>query len=113
MSGGFWRFVFAVARRRDLRREGRRSPGPNGSIRNKEEYSHDANAGLKIPLDFCGERFLLFLSYLPLGFSAFTVLIPLAEWCLASSTSVLEVVSGVHLFMHRLQFGGRACNCRL
>ncbi|KAI6673361.1 hypothetical protein NL676_001267 [Syzygium grande] len=60
----------------------RRPLGPNGSIRNKEEYSHGANAGLKIALDFCGERSLLFLSYLPLGFSAFAVLIPLAEWCL-------------------------------
>lgn len=29
--------------------------GPNGSIRNQEEYSHGANNGLKIALDFCGE----------------------------------------------------------
>lgn len=29
--------------------------GPNGSIRNPEEYSHGANNGLKIALDFCGE----------------------------------------------------------
>ncbi|XP_031130785.1 L-ascorbate peroxidase 3 [Ipomoea triloba] len=27
--------------------------GPNGSIRNEEEYSHGANNGLKIALDFC------------------------------------------------------------
>lgn len=27
--------------------------GPNGSIRNEEEYSHGANSGLKIALDFC------------------------------------------------------------
>ncbi|KAK3412688.1 L-ascorbate peroxidase 3 [Eucalyptus grandis] len=27
--------------------------GPTGSIRNEEEYSHGANAGLKIALDFC------------------------------------------------------------
>ncbi|CAM8935388.1 unnamed protein product [Rhodiola kirilowii] len=29
--------------------------GPNGSIRNEEEYSHGANNGLKIALDFCEE----------------------------------------------------------
>ena len=29
--------------------------GPNGSIRNQEEYSHGANNGLKIALDFCEE----------------------------------------------------------
>ncbi|KAL0334584.1 UNVERIFIED_CONTAM: L-ascorbate peroxidase 3 [Sesamum radiatum] len=28
--------------------------GPNGSIRNEEEYTHGANSGLKIALDFCG-----------------------------------------------------------
>ncbi|OWM80411.1 hypothetical protein CDL15_Pgr019691 [Punica granatum] len=27
--------------------------GPNGSIRNEEEYNHGANAGLKIALEFC------------------------------------------------------------
>ncbi|EYU37947.1 hypothetical protein ABFS82_02G008800 [Erythranthe guttata] len=27
--------------------------GPNGSIRNEEEYTHGANSGLKIALDFC------------------------------------------------------------
>ncbi|EPS74288.1 peroxisomal ascorbate peroxidase, partial [Genlisea aurea] len=27
--------------------------GPNGSIRNEEEYGHEANNGLKIALDFC------------------------------------------------------------
>ncbi|KAH7440083.1 hypothetical protein KP509_04G090500 [Ceratopteris richardii] len=27
--------------------------GPNGSIRSEQEYSHGANAGLKIALDFC------------------------------------------------------------
>ncbi|CAA2987427.1 L-ascorbate peroxidase 3, peroxisomal [Olea europaea subsp. europaea] len=27
--------------------------GPNGSIRNEEEYTHSANSGLKIALDFC------------------------------------------------------------
>ncbi|KAE8672874.1 putative L-ascorbate peroxidase 3 [Hibiscus syriacus] len=27
--------------------------GPNGSIRNEEEYTHGANNGLKIALDFC------------------------------------------------------------
>ncbi|XP_030474270.1 L-ascorbate peroxidase 3-like [Syzygium oleosum] len=32
-----------------------KTAGPNGSIRNKEEYSHGANAGLKIALDFCEE----------------------------------------------------------
>ncbi|KAH9694709.1 L-ascorbate peroxidase 3 [Citrus sinensis] len=35
--------------------------GPNGSIRNEEEYSHGSNNGLKIALDFCGEPFLLAL----------------------------------------------------
>ncbi|KAF3796444.1 L-ascorbate peroxidase 3 [Nymphaea thermarum] len=29
--------------------------GPNGSIRNEEEYSHGANNGLKIALNFCDE----------------------------------------------------------
>lgn len=29
--------------------------GPNGSIRFEEEYSHGANSGLKIALDFCEE----------------------------------------------------------
>lgn len=29
--------------------------GPNGSIRNEEEYSHGANNGLKIALEFCEE----------------------------------------------------------
>ncbi|KAG8644051.1 L-ascorbate peroxidase 3 isoform X1 [Manihot esculenta] len=29
--------------------------GPNGSIRNEEEYTHGANSGLKIALDFCEE----------------------------------------------------------
>ncbi|KAL3622383.1 hypothetical protein CASFOL_033794 [Castilleja foliolosa] len=28
--------------------------GPNGSIRNEEEYTHGANSALKIALDFCG-----------------------------------------------------------
>ena len=32
--------------------------GPNGSIRNVEEYKQDANKGLKIAIDLCGE-FLL------------------------------------------------------
>ncbi|KAK9284568.1 hypothetical protein L1049_023743 [Liquidambar formosana] len=27
--------------------------GPNGSIRNEEEYNRDANSGLKIAIDFC------------------------------------------------------------
>lgn len=31
--------------------------GPNGSIRNEEEFSHGANNGLKIALDFCGNIF--------------------------------------------------------
>lgn len=31
--------------------------GPNGSIRNEEEFSHGANNGLKIALDFCGNNF--------------------------------------------------------
>ncbi|KAK6916715.1 hem peroxidase [Dillenia turbinata] len=29
--------------------------GPNGSIRNEEEYSHGSNNGLKIALDYCEE----------------------------------------------------------
>ncbi|XP_022896092.1 L-ascorbate peroxidase 3-like [Olea europaea var. sylvestris] len=29
--------------------------GPNGSIRNEEEYTHSANSGLKIALDFCDQ----------------------------------------------------------
>lgn len=28
--------------------------GPNGSIRNEEEYSHGSNSGLKKAIDFCG-----------------------------------------------------------
>jgi hypothetical protein len=31
-----------------------RTGGPNGSIRAEREYSHGANAGLKIAIDFCG-----------------------------------------------------------
>ncbi|MBA0793115.1 hypothetical protein Gohar_017547, partial [Gossypium harknessii] len=27
--------------------------GPNGSIRNEEEYTHGSNTGLKIAIDFC------------------------------------------------------------
>lgn len=34
---------------------GTKTGGPNGSIRNEEEYTHGANAGLRIALDFCGE----------------------------------------------------------
>ncbi|WRX16247.1 hem peroxidase - like 10 [Theobroma cacao] len=30
--------------------------GPNGSIRNEEEYTHGSNSGLKIAIDFCGMR---------------------------------------------------------
>nr|KJB32657.1 hypothetical protein B456_005G254100 [Gossypium raimondii] len=29
--------------------------GPNGSIRNEEEFTHGANSGLKIAIDFCEE----------------------------------------------------------
>ncbi|XP_058081481.1 probable L-ascorbate peroxidase 4, peroxisomal [Magnolia sinica] len=29
--------------------------GPNGSIRTKEEYTHDANKGLQIAIDFCDQ----------------------------------------------------------
>ncbi|XVE67149.1 hypothetical protein DITRI_Ditri08aG0137700 [Diplodiscus trichospermus] len=29
--------------------------GPNGSIRNEEEYTHGSNSGLKIAIDFCEE----------------------------------------------------------
>lgn len=36
--------------------------GPNGSIRNEEEYTHGANSGLKISLDLCG---VFFFSLLP------------------------------------------------
>lgn len=32
--------------------------GPNGSIRNEEEYRHGANNGLKIAIDLCGELLL-------------------------------------------------------
>lgn len=35
--------------------------GPNGSIRNEEEFAHGANNGLKIALDFCGEFTYLFV----------------------------------------------------
>lgn len=28
--------------------------GPNGSIRNEEEYTHGSNSGLKKAIDFCG-----------------------------------------------------------
>lgn len=34
--------------------------GPNGSIRNEEEYAHGANNGLKIALEFCGEFWFVF-----------------------------------------------------
>lgn len=33
--------------------------GPNGSIRNEEEYTHGANSGLKIALELCGECVLI------------------------------------------------------
>lgn len=33
--------------------------GPNGSIRNEEEYTHGANSGLKKAVDFCG----MFISF--------------------------------------------------
>lgn len=36
--------------------------GPNGSIRNEEEFTHGANNGLKIALDFCGNIFSPFKS---------------------------------------------------
>lgn len=29
--------------------------GPNGSIRNREEHTHGANAGLKFAIDLCGK----------------------------------------------------------
>lgn len=31
--------------------------GPNGSIRNEEEFSHGSNNGLKKAIDFCGMLF--------------------------------------------------------
>ncbi|KAH7518421.1 hypothetical protein FEM48_Zijuj09G0169800 [Ziziphus jujuba var. spinosa] len=31
--------------------------GPNGSIRNEEEYTHGSNSGLKKAIDFCGVEF--------------------------------------------------------
>lgn len=31
-----------------------RTGGPNGSIRSEREYTHGANNGLKIAIDFCG-----------------------------------------------------------
>lgn len=34
--------------------------GPNGSIRNEEEYTHGSNNGLKKAVDFCG-MFMLFI----------------------------------------------------
>ncbi|XWS62648.1 hypothetical protein CRYUN_Cryun06bG0028700 [Craigia yunnanensis] len=33
---------------------GTKTGGPNGSIRNEEEYTHGSNNGLKIAIDFCG-----------------------------------------------------------
>lgn len=33
--------------------------GPNGSIRNEEEYSHGSNSGLKKAIDWCGKLFFL------------------------------------------------------
>lgn len=34
--------------------------GPNGSIRHEDEYTHGANAGLKIAIELCGMlRFIL------------------------------------------------------
>lgn len=36
--------------------------GPNGSIRNEEEFTHGANSGLKIALDFAGKFALGFRS---------------------------------------------------
>ncbi|MBA0683084.1 hypothetical protein Goari_024760 [Gossypium aridum] len=35
--------------------------GPNGSIRNEEEFTHGANSGLKIAIDFCGHILILML----------------------------------------------------
>lgn len=34
--------------------------GPNGSIRNEEEYTHGSNNGLKIALELCGEFWSVF-----------------------------------------------------
>ncbi|KAK2972731.1 hypothetical protein RJ640_029188, partial [Escallonia rubra] len=34
---------------------GHRTGGPNGSIRNEEEFSHGSNNGLKIAIEFCEE----------------------------------------------------------
>lgn len=34
--------------------------GPNGSIRNEDEYTHGANNGLKIAIDFCGQTLNFF-----------------------------------------------------
>lgn len=31
--------------------------GPNGSIRNRRELKHEANAGLDIAVKFCGQLF--------------------------------------------------------
>lgn len=40
--------------------------GPNGSIRNEEEYSYGANSGLKIAIDLCGMFYVLLLCGLEL-----------------------------------------------
>lgn len=38
--------------------------GPDGSIRNEQEYTHSANNGLKIAIDLCGEIFIWICSLL-------------------------------------------------
>lgn len=48
--------------------------GPNGSIRNEEEFSHGSNNGLKKAIDFCGMLF-----FIPLVFSFFALWIMQTE----------------------------------
>lgn len=45
-----------------------RTGGPNGSIRSEREFTHGANNGLKIAIDFCGN---LFLTYGKISFEFF------------------------------------------
>lgn len=49
--------------------------GPNGSIRNEEEFTHGANSGLKIALEFCGEFCVRILFIIIIFFFMWTVLI--------------------------------------
>jgi L-ascorbate peroxidase len=50
--------------------------GPNGSIRFPQEYSHAANAGIKIAIDLLGQHLLSFSARCPLSTFVTSALLP-------------------------------------